>query len=277
MVDLALQVQLTYGELARLWEGQTTDLRAWAKMVEGRKLFNEYNRTDILKARRLFEEAIAIDPGYGGALVHLGLTHWWEARYVLEVDVEDALTRAEQVIGRLERLGNRESGVHYLKGYVAFIRRKHDTAIAEMEQAVALSPSDSWVLSVLGQVSIFAGQPQRGIEALTRAMRLNPYYLDWQPYNLALGYAWAGENEREAIRMAEGYVQRLPSDPYGYTNLAIVQTFFGHETQAKRAIELLRHRHPGFGAKNLRRSELYKRSEDLNRVLKALAEAGLPE
>jgi adenylate cyclase len=274
-IALALQVKLTYGDLARLWEGQTTDLRAWAKMVEGRKLFNEYNRTHMLGARRLFEEAVAIDPGYGGALVHLGLTHWWEARYVLEVDVEHALARAEEVIGRLERLGSRESGVHYLRGYVAFIRRKHDTAIMEIEQATALSPSDTWVLSVLGQVCIFAGQPHKGIEALTQAMRLSPYYLDWQPYNLALGYA--GENEAGAIRMAEEYVQRLPTDPYGYTNLATVQAFFGHKAQAATIIRQLRHRHPGFSARNLRRSELYKRSEDLHRVLTSLREAGLPE
>ncbi|MCF6113157.1 adenylate/guanylate cyclase domain-containing protein [Mesorhizobium muleiense] len=276
-IALALQVKLTYGELARLWEGQTTNLSAWAKMVEGRKLFNEYDKTNVLAARRLFEEAVAIDPNYGGALVHLGLTHWWEARYALEVDVEDALARAEEVIGRLERLGNRDSGVHFLRGYVAFVRGKHDTAINEIEEAMALSPSDTWVLSVLGQVCIFAGQPHRGIEALTQAMRLSPYHLDWQPYNLALGYAWAGQNEGEAIRMAEEYVRRLPTDPYGYTNLAIVQAFFGHEAQAAAAIALLRPRSSGFGAKNLRRSELYKRPEDLDRVFTVLKEAGLPE
>ena len=46
------------------------------------------------------------------------------------------------------------------------------------------------------------------------------------------------------------YVQRLPTEPYGYTNLAIVQAFFGHAAQASTAIRLLRHRHPGFSAKN---------------------------
>jgi len=160
---------------------------------------------------------------------------------------------------------------------VEFIRRKHDTAISEIERAVALSPSDIWMLGVLGQVYIFAGQPRNGIDAPTQAMRLSPYYLDWLPYNLALGYAWAGENESEAINMAEGYIQRLPTDPYGYTNLAIVQAFFGHEARAATPIGLLRRRHPGFGAKNLRRSEIYKRSEDLDRVLTVLSKAGLTE
>ena len=276
-IVLALQVKLTYGELARLWEGQTKDLRAWEKMVEGRKLFNQMNRTDILNARRLFEEAVAIDSGYVGALVQLGLTHWWEARYVLDVDVEDALGRAEEVIDRLLSLGSGESGAHYLTGYVAFIRRQFDVAIAELKRAVSLSPSDSWVIAVLGQVYLFAGQPEKAMEAIKDAMRLSPYYPDWYPYNLALAYAWAGEREGEAIELAEAYARRLPTDPYGYTNLAIVQAFFGHEIQAAVTIRSLRAGYPGFSAKNLRRSELYKDPENLDRVLMALSKAGLPE
>ncbi|MFQ5971028.1 MAG: adenylate/guanylate cyclase domain-containing protein, partial [Alphaproteobacteria bacterium] len=277
-IVMALQIKLTYGELARLWEGQTNNLRAWEKMVEGRRLFNQMIWTDILNARRLFEEAVALDPSYGGALIQLGLTHWWEARYVLESDVEEALARAEKVIDRLLDLG-RESGAHYLRGYVAFIRRQHDEAIVEIERAVALSPSDSWIIAVLGQVYIFAGQAEKGTEALTRAMRLSPYYPDWYPYNLVLAYAWTGDRdkEQEAIDMAKAYIGRLPSEPYGYTNLAIVQAFYGRDAEAAATIGSLRARFPGFGAKNLRRSELYKDAENLDRVLMVLSAAGLPE
>jgi hypothetical protein len=59
--------------------------------------------------------------------------------------------------------------------------------------------------------------------------------------------------------------------------VATVQAFFGHEPQAATAIRLLRHRYPDFGVKNLRRSEIYKRSEDLDRTVRVLREAGLPE
>ncbi len=108
-------------------------------------------------------------------------------------------------------------------------------------------------------------------------MRLSPYYPDWYPYNLALAYAWTGENEAGAIDLAEAYVRRLPTEPYGYTNLAIVQAFYGRDTQAAATISSLRARYPGFSAKNLRRSELYKDAENLDRVLMVLSEAGLPE
>ena len=184
---------------------------------------------------------------------------------------------AEEVIGRLVDLGNYESGAHYLRGYVAFIRRQYEAAISEIERAVALSPSDSWVIAVLGQVYLFAGQAEKSIEALPRAMRLSPYYPEWYPYNLALAYAWTGEREGEAIEMAEAYVRRLPTDPYGYTNLATVQAFYGRDTEAAATISSLRARYPEFGAKNLKRSELYKDAENLDRVLTVLSKAGLPE
>jgi adenylate cyclase len=132
-------------------------------------------------------------------------------------------------------------------------------------------------MATLGQVYIFAGEPERAIDTIKQAIRLSPYYPDWYAYNLALAHAWAGENEDQAIDLAEAYTRRLPSDPYGYTNLAVVQAFFGHETEATAAIRSLRVRYPGFRAKNLRRSELYKDSGKLDRVLAVLRQAGLPE
>lgn len=64
-IAIALQIRLTYGELARLWEGQTQDLRAWEKMVLARDHFLRFNLPDNRSARRLLEEALAIDPGPG--------------------------------------------------------------------------------------------------------------------------------------------------------------------------------------------------------------------
>ena len=51
-IVLAMQVKLTYGELARLWEGQTQSLRAWEKMVQARGLYLRFIETDIVKARQ---------------------------------------------------------------------------------------------------------------------------------------------------------------------------------------------------------------------------------
>ena len=276
-IGLALQVTLTYGELARLWEGQTENLRAWERMLEGRRLFNQMNKSDVRAARRQFEDALDLDPNYGGALLQLGLTHWWQARYDLDVRVGDALHEGEAIVTRLFDLGNNDSAAHYLKGYLAFIRRDFDLAIPELETAVALSPNDSWITGVLGQLYVFAGRPETAAQSLRQAMRLSPYYPDWYAYNLALAYAWSGERPQEAVASAEWYINRLPHDPYGYSNLAIVQAFAGQEDEAATSIARLRRRDPDFGLANLRRSELYRDPASLERVLAVLRKAGLPD
>ena len=64
----SLQITLNRGEAARLWEGQTRNLRAWEKAVQALKVFFRYTTADAEAARRLFEEAIALDPKlYGGS------------------------------------------------------------------------------------------------------------------------------------------------------------------------------------------------------------------
>ena len=117
-IAVALQVKLTYGETARLWEGQTQNLRAWEKMVFARDLFLKYIISDSRSARRLLEEALAIDPRYTGAMAQLGLAHWIDARFGFSPDRERSLRLAEEQAETALKL-NPELGTAYmLKGGV---------------------------------------------------------------------------------------------------------------------------------------------------------------
>ena len=64
---------------------------------------------------------------------------------------------------------------------------------------------------------------------------ISPDYPDWYPYNLTLAYAWTGAKAGEAIDIAEAYVRHLPTDPYGYTNLANRTGVLAHLDQAAAA------------------------------------------
>lgn len=274
-VAVSLQVNLTYGEMSRLWEGQTRNLRAWEKMAEGRRIFNRFTQPDMIRARVLFEEALEIDPNFSAALLHLGLTHWWEARYVLERPVEDALSEAERIVFRMRDMGADESSACYLEGYVAFIRTDHSRAIELMEKATQLSPSDSWKIACLGQVRIFAGKDREGIADLRRAMRLSPFYPDWYPYNLVIGMAWLGEGKEVAMQISQEYRERIITDPYGWTNRAIVAEHFGESEIASMEVAELKAKYPEFGLKNIERSELYSDPSRLGFVLSVLRRKGL--
>ena len=100
-IALALQVKLTEGESARLWEGQTNKLRAWEKMVQAREVFSRYTTIDTGVARQLLGEVLLIDPDYAGAIALLGTTYYWDARFSLSVDKEQSLSLAEVQAGKI--------------------------------------------------------------------------------------------------------------------------------------------------------------------------------
>jgi len=275
-IALAMQVKLTYGELARLWEGQTKSLRAWEKMATGRDLFLRFNAIDNRDAQRAFKEALAFDPNYTGAMVQLGLSYWWEARFNRSADREHYLPLAEEQVERALAVDANLGSAYMLRGGIAFLRDRHDEAIRLCERAVDLAPSDSWAVAFLGLVYTFSGAPEKAAASLKVAMRLSPHYPAWYLYQYALANLWTGDLAA-AEAAAEADLKLEPDDPYSYFALATVYAFQGREEDAARRVGEIRRRFPAFGVTDLLLSERYKEREKLDRVVDAMRHAGLPE
>src|SRR4029077_2377857 len=64
-------------------------------------------------------------------------------------------------------------------GYAKLYRRQHREAIAEYEQALSLNPNDSDIIAEYADALAYVEQPQRSVELMHKAMRLNPHYPDW--------------------------------------------------------------------------------------------------
>lgn len=275
-IALAMQVKLTYGELARLWEGQTQSLRAWEKMVQARRLFLRFTETDVVKARHHLKEAIEIDPQYSGAMVLLGLTYWLDGRFSRTLDRRNSLELAAELVDRLFSLGRGDSGAHMLRGLIAWLRGQFDQALEDCQMAVNLAPNDSWAVATLGQVCVFAGESERATATLKAAMRLSPYHPNWYLFVLAWAYMWSSQLDA-AENAARAYFGREPDDPYSYVALATVLSFQDRDREAAAIITKLCQRYPGFGVHDLVRSEIYKEREKRDHVIASLRRVGLPE
>jgi TolB-like protein len=274
-IALALQVKLTYGELARLWEGQTKDLRAWEKMVAARTLFLQFNIIANHEARRLLEEALLIDPKYTGAMVQLGLTYWVDARFNLAADKEACLRLAEQQAEHALNVDSNMGSAHMLRGMIAFLRDRHDLAIQLLQEAIRLEPGDSWVRAGLALVYVYAGEVEKSLAEIKTAMRFSPHPPAWYLYVLALAHLWSG-NLPAAQEAAEADL-RLEDDPSAYVNLATVHGFQQRDDDAKRVISEVRRKYPAYGISSVLLSERYKHPGNLHRVVGVLRKAGLPE
>ena len=275
-IAVALQVKLTYGETARLWEGQTQNLRAWERMVLARDLFLKYTPSDSQNARRILEEALVIDPHYTGAMVQLGLVHWIDARFGFFPDRERSLRLAEEQVEAALRINPDLGGAHMVRGGIAFLRDQHDEAVVLCRHATQLAPGDSWVQAFFGLVCNYCGEASTAVGALTTAMRLSPHYPMWCLYNLALGHLWAGDLA-SAQDAAERHLEREPDDPYSYTILATVYGFQDRLDDAAFVVRRMRERLPTFDLAQFLPSQRYKERERLERVEGVLRRAGLPD
>ena len=74
-IVVALQIQLTEGEQARLSGKGTNKLEAYLKALQAREQFYRMNRQGSMRARKLAEEAIEIDSAYATPYVIIALTH----------------------------------------------------------------------------------------------------------------------------------------------------------------------------------------------------------
>ncbi len=275
-IALSIQVKLTYGELARLWEGQTKNLRAWEKMARGRDHFLCFDVINNLAAQRVLKEALDIDPNYTGAMIQLGLCYWWQARYNASVDKESSLLLCEQQVERALTIDPNIGSAYMLRGGIAFLRDRHEEATALCEKAIELAPSDSWALAFLGLVCTYGGKSERAVEVLKMALRLSPHPPHWYIESFAMANLWFGDLAM-ARKAAEENFRLEPDDQDAHQILATVYGFLGNESEAARIIAGLKTKHPRYSLRNIALSERYLQRGKLDKVTTVLRRAGLPE
>jgi TolB-like protein/two-component SAPR family response regulator/Tfp pilus assembly protein PilF len=275
-IGLAMQVKLTQGESARLWDGQTENLRAWEKLVLANAAFHRYTTVDTSIARQLLEEALHIDPDYAGAIALLGLTYYWDARFSVSMDKAHSLSLAEHQAEKILKINPGMGASYLLRGTIAMLRGQHDEAVVLCKKAVELAPSDFRALGFLGQFYMYVGEAEKAAMTLKTAMRLNPHRESWLTYYVTLANLWMG-NFATALESAELYLQQEPDEPYGLMYLAVVHGFQGQNGKAAATVALLKEKFPAFGIKNVLLSEHYKDREKLDRIVNILRAAGLSE
>jgi adenylate cyclase len=163
---------------------------------------------------------------------------------------------------------------HILLGYISLYQQQYDQALAEMERAVALTPSDAESYAALAEVLSRVGKTEDALEAAAQALRLNPFTADSHLAYVGAAYAVAGRYE-EARPPLQRYLSHYPNILPAHLLLAAVYSELGQAAEAqKEAIEVLR-LNPNFSLEVHRQRAPIKDPAVLERHLAALRKAGL--
>lgn len=149
-------------------------LDAWEAHHRGLWHMYRFTRTDNDAARHFFGRAVRLDPTFARAWAGLSFTHWqgafqgWEAR-------EAGIGRALDAAGRGIMADERDPAVHWAQGRALWLRGAHEQSVAELSQAVELSPNFALGHYALAFVQSQAGDARAAVAAAERSRTLSPF------------------------------------------------------------------------------------------------------
>ena len=223
--------------------------------------------------RRMFEKAIALDPGYGrpdALLAHAMFLEWFRDMSGSEATLDRAFALAKKAVA----LDENDGTCQFVLGWLHLFRRSFDLAEQYYQRALELNPNNPEQVARMGFLHVFMGRPDAAIEWLMQAKRLDPYFNPIS-YCHALGTAYFVAQRYEEAIAAFSRSSTMPVWVQAY--LAACHALMGKIDLAKNfAAEVVRLA-PDFSSARLVAKEPYKRPSDRELLLDGLRKAGLPE
>jgi TolB-like protein/Flp pilus assembly protein TadD len=233
------------------------------------RMLSEQSERDAKEASLIFQEAIALDPGYAEAYRWLALHLLLGWIHYGSENLRPALEAADTAVN----LDPNDAGNHWIRGYVLAHHDRWQESDAELATAHELDPNhaDSWAIQ--SDLTTLRGRPLEAIKQLEKAFRLNPYPSSW--YLLLLGKAQYAAHQYESavqtLRREETY--RTMSRRYLAASLAQL----GRTEEARREAEYFKISNPHFTIGSFARTQPFRDEAALAHFIEGFRKAGLPD
>jgi adenylate cyclase len=271
---VALQVKLTRGESAHIYGRDTDNLEAYLKYLQAVHHKMRTNQEGNTLARKLCEEAIALDPNYADAYRLLAMTHLMDIWFGWSKSTRESFKKAEELAQKSLTLDNTNPNTISLIGHIYLLKRQHDKAIAEGERAIDLDPNSAYGYMLLAATYRFSGRAKEGIPLLEKAIRLQPYTPSSYYYQLGMAYNFTGQYD-EAMAVLKKSLERTPDHLLSLIGLTVAYSLAGRMEEARATADELLKVNPKFSVAYLEKKAPYKYKSDLALSMGALRKAGL--
>jgi adenylate cyclase len=278
-VTIAVAPAIRDAELQRAARKPTESLDAWAAYQRGLWHFFKLTPEDNILAQRFFQQAVDVDPTFAGGYRGLATAYVQADTDFRARTANEAHSSAESLARRAIALDPADAEAHStLAGVKLYSRGDYEGALAEAQQALALSPNLASAHGTLAQTLIFCGQPEEGLVALERSIRLDPHNRMQQiRLNLlTLGLYFSRKYEASA-EVAKRAVRLNPEYPLPYRWLAAALGQLGRTAEAKQALDKGIAIAPDVFDRYVRQRMPWHRPEDYAHMLEGLRKAGWKE
>jgi len=187
----SLNLVLSHSEIRKIEIPETSELKAYEYYAKGRQLFYLFNIESLKEARKFYEKAIELDPGY--ALAYAGLGSALIFQFIAQTNPEDLESGIHYLRQALQRDPDLADPYHYLS--YAYIRKEQfEASIQAGQRAVELE--DNNYLSFYYLAAAYWGQAATGlktehyfdaIQQFKKSYHLQPNYI---ATSMNLGYLY---------------------------------------------------------------------------------------
>jgi adenylate cyclase len=220
----ALALQLSVGEREQLSKRPTSNVAAYDLWARGLEQMNTFTREGVYESRRLFEQAVALDPGFARAWGQIANSYALEADLelgtVTPAEIKRATTSAERAVALDPTLPQ----PRWALTRIYFWQNDIERALAEIQQAVTLDPNYADGLAYHGLLLVYSGRAPSAFPYIERAMRTNPHFPFWYLYTL--GSAQFMVTRYDAA--AESYRKALERNPNWQPARRMLVATYGH-------------------------------------------------
>lgn len=275
----AIAPKLEQAEIERSRHKPTESLDAYDYYLRGMACVHQWKREATEEALSLFKRVIELDPNFASAYGMSARCYSLRKASGWMTDREHEVAEAERLARRAAELGKNDALALCSAGIsLAFVVGEPDDGGALIDRALVLNPNLAWAWLFSGWVKIWHGEPEVGIERVTRALRLSPH----DPHRfsmqsaMACAHLFAGRYA-EALSWAESAMREQSNTLIASCTAAASAALAGQQSQAIKAMSRVRQLDPKMRLTNLKDLFPISRSEDFAKWSEGLRRAGLPD
>ena len=264
-------------EIQQAQRKDPSQLDAWDRTMRAHSHIRRFTREDLAQARRLLDEAIALDPTNSMALSDLAFAHHFEAVFGWGEAPAESHARVGEAARKAVAADDGDAMAHTALAIFDLFSGRHDEARRRLNRALDLDPNSMFARGYLGVSYGFGGEPEAAFAHLDEALRLSPRGPLLVIWHLCKGWtALTAERYEEAVEFAEQAREANPEFPDIYAVLASANGQLGRAAEAASALHELLRRMPGLTASDERLNRPFARAADRDRFLEGLRKAGMP-
>jgi tetratricopeptide (TPR) repeat protein len=237
-----------------------------------------FTREDMAEARRLLEQATAIDSANAMALGDLSFANHFAACFGWVDDVPQGYARAGEAARRAVAIDDGDAHAHSALAIYDLFQGGHEEARRRLRRALELDPNSAFAHGYLGCSYGFAGDYETALPLLDQAIRLSPRDPLLVIWHLCKGWAaLLSERYEEAIEFTTVAAEANSEFPDVHAVLAAAHGLLGNARFAGQSLAEFLRRIPVLTADDERLNRPFGNDVQRELFLDGLRKAGLPE